>query len=233
MFDFIFLGKNNDGGDFGSVSRATAEKIKNDFDYWYPVDINLGGKEHKTVHFPVYVMNHVAIMPENKWPRGIFVNWWVTQTHGDKISKSKGGAEPIPDAAQKYSVDTMRLYYAHIASADLDFEWSNEAVFNYRARLNRIWEMFHKLASLEQESDDSINIWLLSKLMYRTANINEALEKYDLRNAANEIFFGIFSDVQWYLRRGGASRETVRSFLSTWIKLMSPFTPYIAVGNFG
>jgi len=228
LFDYIFLGVDKGTPDFGAVKRETAIKIKDDFDYWYPVDINLGGKEHKTVHFPVYVMNHIAILPGNKWPRGIFVNWWVTQTHGGKISKSKGGAEPIPDAAQKYSVDTMRLYYSHIASADLDFEWSNEAVLNYKSRLNRTWDMFHKLISVERDSEDPINIWLLSKLSARLKNINDAMTTYDLRSAANDIFFGIFSDVQWYLRRGGGSKKTVEMFLRTWIRLMAPFTPYIA-----
>lgn len=227
LYDFIFLGKKNEENNYGNVKYELAKKIKNDFDYWYPVDINLGGKEHKTVHFPVYVMNHVAIMPENKWPRGIFVNWWVTQTHGDKISKSKGGAEPIPDAAMKYSVDAMRLYYSHIASADLDFEWNNDAVMNYRSRLNRIWELFHKLTDLEEE-DNSINEWLLSKLMGRIKIILDSLSKYDLRGAANEIYFGVFTDIQWYLRRGGNSRTTINLFFTHWIKLMSPFTPYIA-----
>ncbi|MGF3554087.1 MAG: leucine--tRNA ligase, partial [Thermoplasmatota archaeon] len=52
FFDYIFLGK-------GEPKNKVWAEIKNDFDYWYPVDINLGGKEHKTVHFPVFLMNHV------------------------------------------------------------------------------------------------------------------------------------------------------------------------------
>ncbi|HGY11618.1 MAG TPA: hypothetical protein ENK36_04575 [Desulfobacterales bacterium] len=103
FFDYVFLGK-------GKAKNNLWEKIRNDFLYWYPVDVNLGGKEHKTVHFPVFIMNHVAIMEWKHWPKGIFVNWWITQKSGEKISKSKGGAEPIPNAATKYGVDTMRLY---------------------------------------------------------------------------------------------------------------------------
>jgi len=60
FFDYVFLGK-------GKPKTKIWEEIKKDFDYWYPVDINLGGKEHKTVHFPVFLMNHVAIMPKDKW----------------------------------------------------------------------------------------------------------------------------------------------------------------------
>ncbi|MBW1933606.1 MAG: leucine--tRNA ligase, partial [Deltaproteobacteria bacterium] len=116
FFDYVFLG-------IGKGKNEIWRQIRDDFLYWYPVDINLGGKEHKTVHFPVFIMNHVAIMEERHRPRGIFVNWWITQKSGEKISKSKGGAVPIPDAATRYGVDTMRLYYAHIGSPFVDIEW--------------------------------------------------------------------------------------------------------------
>ena len=138
FFDYVFLGK-------GETKNDLWEEIREDFLYWYPVDINLGGKEHKTVHFPVFIMNHVAIMEGQHWPKGIFVNWWITQKSGEKISKSKGGAEPIPDAAVKYGVDTMRLYYAHIASPFADIEWDDEAVEQYKKRLHRIHEMQEEL----------------------------------------------------------------------------------------
>ena len=78
FFDYVFLGK-------GMSKNDIWDEIKSDFEYWYPVDINLGGKEHKTVHFPVFLMNHVAIMPKDKRPQGIFVHWWVTQKGKEKI----------------------------------------------------------------------------------------------------------------------------------------------------
>ncbi|HEC82828.1 MAG TPA: leucine--tRNA ligase, partial [Thermoplasmatales archaeon] len=80
FFDYVFLGK-------GKAKNEIWEEIREEFEYWYPVDINLGGKEHKTVHFPVFIMNHVAIMSERFFPKGIFVNWWITQKEGMKISK--------------------------------------------------------------------------------------------------------------------------------------------------
>ena len=112
------------------VQTQLLEHIRADVDYWYPLDMNLGGKEHMTVHFPAFLMNHVAILPQQKWPKGIFVNWYVIGKAG-KISKSKGGAQPIPGAAEKYGVDSLRLYYAHIASPFADVEWDEEIIENY------------------------------------------------------------------------------------------------------
>ncbi|WP_455392312.1 class I tRNA ligase family protein, partial [[Eubacterium] cellulosolvens] len=245
FFNYVFLG-DGEPDKLPDIDPEIAKKIKADYDYWYPVDINLGGKEHKTVHFPVFLMNHVAILGDDKWPQGIFVNWWVTQAAGDKISKSqvsKGGAEPIPDAAEKYTVDGMRLYYSHVGSANLDIEWDQNTVLNYKSRLNRLWDLFQEILGIVRSQSaqtpalapgagkaelDVIDQWLLNTLNNRVQTITELLEKYDIRAASNEIYFGIYSDMRWYLRRGGGDSSTLKSLAQVWIKLLSPFTPFIA-----
>lgn len=218
FFDYVFLGKN------GNVQEI-AEKIRNEFDYWYPLNINLGGKEHKTVHFPVFLMNHVAVLPEKHWPKGIVAHYWVTQKSG-KISKSKGGAEPIPDAAEKYSVDGMRLYYSHIGSSNVDIEWSSDAVMNYKSRMEKIWVLINHLLEFQKENHSSVDSWLLSRINRKIEKITGAFENYDLRDAANEVFFGIHADVKWYLKRGGSNKKIITEIINKWIRLMCPFTPH-------
>lgn len=228
FFDYVILGK----GDVSEVSSRTRikrdllESIRKEVDYWYPLDINLGGKEHMTVHFPAFLMNHVAILPEKYWPRGIFVNWYITGKLG-KISKSKGGAEPIPDAAERFGVDALRLYYAHIASPFADVEWDEEAIINYRGRLERISAMIDEMLTLNG-NESMIDRWLLSVLNSRILRIRNGMKDYDLRKMANEVYFEIVNDLRWYLRRGGRNPETVREVLNKWVRLMTPITPHIA-----
>ncbi len=220
FFDYVFLGK-------GKAKNETWKKIRDDFLYWYPVDINLGGKEHKTVHFPVFIMNHVAIMEKQHWPRGIFVNWWVTQQQGEKISKSKGGAEPIPGASKKYGVDTMRLYYAHAASPFVDVEWNGDAVEQYKKRLIRIWNFFEKLIKVDG-GKSRIDEWLISAFNKELKSVEEAMKEYEFRKASNSIYFNVYSILQWYIRRGGGNKDAIRDVVEKWIKAMAPFTPHIA-----
>ncbi|MDI6916279.1 MAG: leucine--tRNA ligase [Thermoplasmatales archaeon] len=220
FFDYVFLGEEK-------RHPKIAEKIRKDFRYWYPLDINLGGKEHKTVHFPVFLMNHVAVLPSDHWPKGIFAHYWVTQKSG-KISKSKGGAEPIPDAAEKYSVDGMRLYYSHIGSSNVDIEWAPDAVLNYKFRVEKILALIDQLLEFQQENKTSVDSWLLSKINRRIGKITDAMENYDLRDAANEIFFGIYPDVKWYLKRGGRNKKIIMEIIDSWARLMCPFTPHTA-----
>jgi leucyl-tRNA synthetase len=221
FFNYVFLG-------IGSPKHDIWKTIKSDFDYWYPVDINLGGKEHKTVHFPVYIMNHVAIMPEQKRPQGIFVHWWVTQKGKEKISKSKGGAEPIVEAAVTYGVDAMRLYYLHIGSPFVDIEWDPETVLKYKNRVINIWKLIQQISSLQDTKQENLDNWLKSTLQRRVHKILDAFETWDLRVASNEIFFEIQKDLQWYLKRGGAHKKLLTQYVRTWIVLMTPITPHLA-----
>ena len=183
------------------------QTIKADFDYWYPVDINLGGKEHKTVHFPVYIMNHVAIMPEQKRPQGIFVHWWVTQKGKEKISKSKGGAEPIVEAAVTYGVDAMRLYYLHIGSPFVDIEWDPETVLKYKNRIVNIWKLVQQISEIKEKKQENLDNWLRSSLQRRIQKVLNAFETFDLRVTSNEIFFECQKDLQWYLKRAGSKQK--------------------------
>ncbi len=221
FFDYVFLG-------IGKTKNAIWDEIKKDFDYWYPVDINLGGKEHKTVHFPVFLMNHVAIMPEAKRPQGIFVHWWVTQKGKEKISKAKGGAEHIADATSKYGVDAMRLYYSHVGSPFVDIEWDKEAVTKYKNRVANIFKQIQQIQKIKDKKDENLDSWLQTSLQRTIKKTNDALETFDLRIATNEIFFECQKNIQWYIKRGGGNKELLDEFTDNWIKLMTPITPHLA-----
>jgi len=228
FFDHVYLGK----GEVEEVSEKTGlevetlEDIRSDFEYWYPLDLNLGGKEHMTVHFPVFLMNHVGILDEGDWPRGIFVNWWLVGK-GGKISKSKGGAEPIQDAAEKYGVDTLRLFYAHSASPFVDKEWSEEEVFNYRKRLNSVWKKVHQMEETEGGSSP-VDDYLLSRFYSLFEKVKEHMDEYELRKGASVVYYDIPTEIDWYFKRGGSNGELLDSIAVEWLKLMVPFTPHIA-----
>ncbi len=232
FFDYVFLGK-EPTEEQKQAQNITEDKFqiwqeaKKDFDYFYPLDINLGGKEHKTVHFPVFLMNHVGILPADKWPKGILVNWWVTGK-GGKISKSKGGAEPIPGAIEKYGVDAMRLYYAHIGSPHVDVVWTEETVLHYKNALEKIISIFEDIKKVETNTESQLDDWLTSSFNQSLLKINEALTRYNLRELASESYFAIPELFKWYLRRGGANKTTLNELAGQWLKLICPITPHLA-----
>ena len=221
FFDYVFFGN-------GEAKNDTWKEIRSDCEYWYPVDINLGGKEHKTVHFPVFIMNHVAIMPPEKRPQGIFVHWWVTQKGKEKISKSKGGAEHVAEAAELYGIDAMRLYYTHVGSPFVDIEWDAETVTKYKNKIANIYKFINQLLEIDEASEEQLDIWLESKTAQYISQVTDAYNNFDLRIAANSIFYEIPQDINWYLKRGGGNKETITTCVNAWLQLMTPITPHLS-----
>jgi leucyl-tRNA synthetase len=221
FFDYVFFGT-------GEATNDRWKQIQKDCSYWYPVDINLGGKEHKTVHFPVFIMNHVAILPSEKRPQGLFVHWWVTQKGKEKISKSKGGAEHVAEAAKIYGVDAMRLYYAHVGSPFVDIEWDADIVTKYKNKIANIYKFISKLFTIDKQPEQQIDTWFKSRMTSYISQVLKALNSFDLRVAANMVFYEIPQDINWYLKRGGGNKEVILSCVNEWLKLITPFTPHLA-----
>ena len=233
VLDWIFLGQGDPSAleaehdlEAGVLSEARSE-----FDYWYPLDINLGGKEHRRVHFPPFIMNHVAILEERHWPRGIFVNFWVTAPNGesvdDKISKSKGGAQPIPAAIEQYGVDALRLYYCHVGSPHSDIEWVHSRVESYRAQCERLWHLPGGLAAWGGSAGPA-DTWLLAKVEERRRQWHEAMTEGELRQAAQASHYDLLSDLAWYRRRGGSNPAVAEALVRAWAPMLSPVTPHLA-----
>lgn len=228
FFDFVFLGK----GDPDEVAAQTGAGVavlsglRKDFMHWYPLDINLGGKEHQTVHFPVFLLNHAAILPD-AMPRGIFVNWWFMMA-GGKMSKSKGGAEPIPDAAATYTVDGLRLYYCHIASPHVDVDWDPASANNSRKSVERAWYFANELMAMKEGKESPMDAWLESRMHSDVQKAKVFMDELKLREAANIVYFDLVNDLRWYLRRGGCNPGLIGKSLDAWIGMMAPFTPHMA-----
>ena len=63
--------------------------MRNEFKYWYPVDLRVSGKDLISNHLTMMFFNHMAIFGSELMPRTIFANGHV-MINGDKMSKGKG-----------------------------------------------------------------------------------------------------------------------------------------------
>lgn len=229
FFDYVFLniGSSESVAKKLGIGEGLLTEIHDDFEYWYPLDLNLGGKEHQTVHFPVFLMNHVAILDKKFYPNGIFVNYWVTGK-GSKISKSKGGSQPVPEAIEKYGIDAMRLYYAHIGSPHSDVVWDEEVLINYKSAIERIYNIATECLEITTAKKSAIDSWLVSELNKTIKAATNALDVLDIRTASTLIYYKMYDDLKWYLRRHGEDEKTIRFYLQAWSKMLAPITPFIA-----
>ena len=233
VFDYIFLGR-GDPEDISSktgVASELLEKMRKEFEYWYPVDVRHTAIAHITNHLTFYIMHHIAIFPEKHWPRAITLNELVIR-EGAKMSKSKGNIIPLKHIAEKYSADLFRLYVA--ASADLDtiLDWREKDVTAVRNRLLKFAELALKAISAGEVKDFGSLVadrWILSRFYERIIKGKDLMENFKIKDYTVSIFFEMLKDLNYYERRTNTKRLlwAIRQILHDWIIALSPIIPHI------
>ncbi|HXW67457.1 MAG TPA: class I tRNA ligase family protein [Thermoplasmata archaeon] len=238
FFDEIFLGL---GTGEPTVPAELRAEVRAEFGYWYPLDINLGGKEHKSVHFPVFLFTHAKLLPPELGPRGIFVNGWITGASGTKLSKKgmSGTGTPIPpidDALERWGPDALRLYYITVAAGPSDVEWDAEDVEAAAGRLADVERLVRESRG-DGRGPPDLDAWLSSVLHRIVARVRVSLDAADLRTAAEEAFVALPAALRRYYARGGSAGAMTDRVGRTWIGLLAPFAPHLAEelgdGRFG
>jgi len=228
VFDYIFLGK----GDPKEVSEKSGldlellEAMRNEFLYWYPVDLRNSAKELLPNHLTFFVFHHVAIFPREHWPRAIAVNGMV-MVEGKKMSKSKGNFVTLKAAISKYGADATRAALLLSAEGMDDPDWRAKNAENVKRRLEALLRMAREIASMPEGGEPSfMERWLLSVLQGRIKRVTEAMEELKTRTALENALYEVWNDIRWYMRRGGNHGPTLRKALSIWARLMAPFIPH-------
>ncbi len=216
FFDFVFLGK-------GTAEKTVWKTIRKEFEYWYPLDINAAGKEHKSVHFPFFIFHHTAIFPENYWPKGISVNWHLI-AYGKKMSKHLGNVVFWDQAIKKWGADSIRLYVAHGTNQWDDFDWKNEECDIYAKHVANWLVLVEGLS--KKAGKAGIDKWIESRISRAIIEAGKALEAREIKRAADFAFFSILSDISWFRKRGGIGIN--KNLLETWVKMLSLFIPFSA-----
>lgn len=95
------------------IKKESLELMKREFEYWYPVDLRVSGKDLVQNHLTYFIYNHCAMWEkdETKWPRSIRANGHLL-LNSSKMSKSEGNFLTLSEAVQKFSADGMRLCLA-------------------------------------------------------------------------------------------------------------------------
>jgi leucyl-tRNA synthetase len=230
FFDHVFLGQ---GGGEPSVDPKLQQEIRDEFLYWYPLDVNIGGKEHKRVHFPLFLYTHALLLPEELQPRRVTVHWWLTSGGGEKISKrhvgGKGGAiPPLQEATDRWGADALRLFYATAANLAQDIEWDPGLVDTAAERLREVERIAGELRGPGSGAPPELESWLSSEVHDLVAAVHRDLTDGDLRAAAGSVFVTLPARLRRYVLRGGERGELVDRVVGAWVRLMSPFTPHLA-----
>ncbi|KAL6504463.1 hypothetical protein OROGR_026386 [Orobanche gracilis] len=217
------------------ISPSLLCRMKKEFEYWYPFDLRVSGKDLIQNHLTFCIYNHTAIMSKYHWPRGFRCNGHIT-LNGDKMSKSTGNFRTIRQAIEEFSADATRFSLADtvdgVGDADFCFRKANAAIMRLTKEIAWYEEILAAESSMrtgppstfaDRVFANEINIAVkTTEQNYSNYMFREALQTgyFDLQNARDEYRFSCGV--------GGYSRELLWRFMDVQTRLLAPICPHYA-----
>lgn len=227
FFNYVLLGEGSvkEVSEKTKVSADLLKKVRDEFLYFYPVDLRNSGKDLLTNHLVFFIYNHVAFWDEEFWPRAIGANGWVT-LDGMKMSKSKGNFVSLREAINKYGCDATRLAFFDTAEGIDDADFQTKSAENFKRKLEALIERVKDLESVEGEKD-VFDKWLYSRIQKRIKKTNSLLKNMLNRSALKHSFHGLLKNINVYLsHKKVPNKETINYAYSVFSRINVPFIPH-------
>ena len=211
-----------------------ALSLREEWQYWYPVDVRVSGNDLISNHLTFFLYHHAELFDQADWPAAITI-MGMGLLEGQKMSSSKGHVILPGEAVDRYGADTTRLFLLNSAEPWQDFDWRADQVETLHRQLSRFWERATRIADQPVPATPDlrpIDRWLLSKLQGTIEQVTAALDAFETRSASQAVFYAFEEHLSWYRRRTDltdpAARYTLREVLRTRVTLLAPFVPFIA-----
>ena len=161
------------------IQRADLEKMRREFEYWYPLDVRVSGKDLIPNHLTFFLYIHTALFPREYWPRGIRANGHLL-LNGEKMSKSTGNFLTLHDAVAKYGADACRIALADAGDGGEDANFEETVANQIILRLYTLKEWCEEVIQDQTlRSGEADSFW--DKLFENEMNtlVHEARQHYE------------------------------------------------------
>lgn len=233
FFNAIFLGGEVPAG--CKIPQATVDKMQKEFNYWYPLDLRVSGKDLIGNHLTMALYNHAVIWQDDKskWPRSMFTNGHAT-INGEKMSKSTGNFMTLIEAISQFSADATRFALCDAGDGNEDANFSGETCNAAVLRLAKeeTWLKANIQArdSMRTGAADSFADRVFANHINRA--IHEAKHAYDRMRYKEALRYSVYElgnhKNQYVARCGdaGIHRDLFDRFAEVYLLLSTPITPH-------
>jgi len=239
--------------DAGIVAYSTLN-YRHDRDYWekwFPADLiceSLPGQFRNWF----YSMLAMSTILERHPPFcTCFGHGQVQDEKGQEMHKSSGNMIEFDDAAETMGADVMRWIYCRSKPEKnilFGYTLAEEVKRRFLIPLWNVYSFFVTYANLDQWTLKDVatrysllDRWILSKLQVLVQDVTSCLEKYDAYGATESLEQFVDELSKWYVRRSRrrfwkseadvdkkAGYTTLYNCLTTLVKLLAPFLPFVA-----
>lgn len=121
------------------IDEKTLATMRREFEYWYPLDLRVSGKDLIPNHLTFFLYIHLAIFTPEYWPQGIRANGHLL-LNGEKMAKSTGNFMTLEDMVKKYGADASRIALADAGDGVADANFEEDVADNNILRLFNLKE---------------------------------------------------------------------------------------------
>ncbi|ORZ36401.1 leucine-tRNA ligase [Catenaria anguillulae PL171] len=218
-----------------AVPKASLDKMRAEFTYFYPLDLRVSGKDLIGNHLTFFLYNHACLFPEHHWPKAIRVNGHLL-FNSEKMSKSTGTFVTIADAIERYGADATRLAIADAGDSVEDANFveltANAAIL--RLFTQREWSaemMASGIKTLRTGAFSFADRVFRSRVCTLVRAADTHYEHMNYREALKCAFFE-FQDARDTYRETtaltgeGMHADLVREFIELQAVIMAPLIPH-------
>jgi leucyl-tRNA synthetase len=235
VFNYIFRHKSHPDPPETDIPVAVLDQMRTEFEYWYPWDLRVSGKDLIGNHLTMSLYNHAAVWEESPeyMPRSIFTNGHL-MINAQKMSKSTGNFMTMSAALKKFGSDATRFALADAGDGleDANFEENIANACILRLTTEEAW-----LDSIKQDPsltgdaestffedvfENQINCCIvdtkthMDNMEFHKALVSGVLQLYSIRDEYR-------ASVDHPL-----SRSLIMRWFETLVILISPFCPHFA-----
>lgn len=219
------------------IKKESLDLLKREFNYWYPVDLRVSGKDLIQNHLTFFLYNHVAIWPneKDKWPRAIRTNGHLL-LNSAKMSKSEGNFLTLYEAVQKFSADGMRFSLADagdsIEDANFVESTADAGILRLFTFIEWVKEMVASKLLLRTGSKDTFNDRVfISQMNLKMQETDEFYKKMLFKEALRTGVFefqGARDTYREFCGAQGMHVDLVFEFIEKQALLIAPICPHVA-----
>ncbi|GMF71021.1 unnamed protein product [[Candida] boidinii] len=232
VFDYIFC--RSDIIETSDIEINKLNLLRREFEYFYPLDISISGKDLIPNHLTFFIYCNVALFNKKYWPAGIRCNGHLMLNNA-KMSKSTGNFMTLAQIVEKFGADASRVA---LADAGDTIEDANFDESNANAAILRLFNLKEWAEDVKKNLDTfrTGEYNFFDKLFDNEMNylIEQTYKHYDETNFKNGLKYGLF-DYQYsrdYYRevsqQEGMHKDLILRYIETQALLLAPIAPHFA-----
>lgn len=209
--------------------------MKQEYEYWYPLDIRVSGKELIQNHLTFSIYNHTALLPEHHWPRGFRCNGHL-MLNSEKMSKSTGNFQTLGQAIKEYSSDATRFALADAGDGMDDTNFVTETAKSAIMRLTKEIAWMEEVIAAQSSRRSGPPSTYADHVFANEINIavketEKSYNSFMFRDALKSGFYDLqLARDEYRLSCGaaGMNRGLLVRFMEVQTRLITPICPHYA-----